>query len=366
MKIIQILPNICAGDAVSDDCLAIDEIIGNIGCDTEIYAETIIGDRAKLKAKHITKLPKIKEDDILIYHCSIGWKHSSIIKNAPCYKIMRYHNITPPKFFESYHKELYQLTTQGYEELYCFKDIINRCIADSQYNKENLIGMGYLCDIDVITVIVPFKKYDQQANNDIINEYSMVKRDKFLFTGRVAPNKKIEDIIIAFYNYKTYINGNSILFLAGSFSKNDMYYNKLMFIINKLKLEDVHFLGHISFYDLLAYYRLADVYLCMSEHEGFCVPLLEAMYFDIPIIAYNSTAIPYTLGQSGIILKKKDYNLIAEVMYQIVSNKNLKDNLILRQKMRLKEFDYEVISKKFESLMIDLVSNTSRKGGTSI
>ena len=119
-----------------------------------------------------------------------------------------------------------------------------------------------------------------------------------LFTGRVVPNKKQEDVIEAFYYYKRFIQPKSRLILVGSFAGIDKYHDQLEAYVNKLGLEDVIFTGQIKFDEILAYYQLADLFLCMSEHEGFCVPIVEAMYFNVPVIARDTSAIAWTLAGS--------------------------------------------------------------------
>lgn len=104
----------------------------------------------------------------------------------------------------------------------------------------------------------------------------------FIFVGRVAPNKKQEDVIRAFYCYKKYCNPKSRLFIVGSYNGMERYYHRLRRYVGALELDNVVFTGHIPFAQILAYYHLADLFLCMSDHEGFCVPLVEAMYFNLP------------------------------------------------------------------------------------
>ena len=157
-------------------------------------------------------------------------------------------------------------------------------IAVSEYNKQDLIRLGFTCDIEVLPILIPFEDYEKKPNAGVLRRYD----DDYvniLFTGRIVPNKKQEDVIETFYYYKKYINPKSRLILAGSYVDVGKYHEKLELFARKLGLADVIFTGQIRFDEILAYYRLADVFLCMSEHEGFCVPLVEAMYFDVPM--YN-------------------------------------------------------------------------------
>ena len=126
------------------------------------------------------------------------------------------------------------------------------------------------------------------------------------------------------------------------------YYHSLKAFVERLQLEDVYFTGQIKFNEVLAYYHLADVFLCMSEHEGFCVPLAEAMDFRIPIIAYDSSAIGDTLGGSGILLKEKDHRIAAEMADRLMTDQKLREDVIYNQSVRLKDFEHGTIKDQFE------------------
>ena len=181
--------------------------------------------------------------------------------------------------------------------------------------------MGYTCPMKVLPILIRFEDYEQEPDADVIRKYSDGATN-LLFVGRMAPNKKVEDVISAFAYYKEHYDKTARLFLVGSFQETDLYYQYLQKHIKKLGTHDVIFSGHISFQAVLAYYKIADVFLCMSEHEGFCVPLVEAMYFGVPIVAYDSSAIADTLGGAGILLKNKDLKKTASY---------IKDNLYSNQ-----------------------------------
>ena len=178
-----------------------------------------------------------------------------------------------------------------------------------------------------------------------------------VFTGRIAPNKKQEDVIKAFYCYKKYYDSSARLFLVGSYKEDDEYYQKLKEYVWRLGVKDVYFTGHIKFNQILAYYKIADVFLCMSEHEGFCVPLVEAMFFDVPIIAYNSTAIPSTLGGSGILLDDKNPIIAAKMIDILVNDAELRQKVLKNQRERLEDFKYEKIKEQFEQYLNDFINS---------
>lgn len=345
MKIVQVVSTLSYGDAVGNDVLALNNLIKKMGYKTDIYTENT-SKKVKIKTKSINQLKYLKSDDIMIYHLAIGTKFNFQLPEYRCKKILMYHNITPPYFFYGYNNAASLSCLQGLDGLKFLSDKVDYCLAVSEFNKNDLINTGYNMEIDVLPILIPFDDYKEQPNYKLIKKYN----DNFiniLFVGRVVPNKKHQDIIASFYYYKKYINQNSRLIFVGSYDENDLYYKKLQQFIKDLTLEDVIFTGSILFKDILSYYHLADVFVCMSEHEGFCVPLVEAMYFDIPIIAYDSCAVPETLGDSGVIVKDKNFMEIAELINRVVIDVKLRNKIIENQKNRLMDFSNQNIENMF-------------------
>lgn len=347
MRIIQLLPTISYGDAVSNDVLAIRNLLIESGYSTEIYAENIDKRLSPNIVNPIKKLKKMSKNDIIIYHLSTGTKLNYKMGTFLARKIVIYHNITPSHFFCGYSSELEQLCREGLMETEYLNDKVEYVLADSSFNKEELVKMGYKINIDVLPIIIPFEDYDKNPNDNILNKYKDDGYTNILFTGRMAPNKKQEDVIKAFYYYHNYINKKSRLFLVGSCNGLENYDKQLKRYVKLLELDDVIFTGHVKFDEILAYYKIADLFLCMSEHEGFCVPLVEAMCFEIPIIAYDNCAIGETLGGGGILLKEKDPIITAELINRILKDTDLKSRIIMNQKERLEYFSNKRVKKLF-------------------
>lgn len=353
-KIIQLLPSISNGDAVSNDVLQMDVFFKGIGLKSYIIAENI---HPKISSKVICSKNVTNDfykDSILIYHMAIGWDYATILPEIDAYKkIMRYHNITPQNFFLKFNYDLFKITQLGRQQLSDFKNTFDLAIADSDYNRYELEEIGYNNTI-TLPILVNFNDYDNPPDQKVLELYDD-EQTNIVFVGRVAPNKKQEDVIKSFYYYKKYINTSSRLFLVGSYQGMENYYNVLVKYIRALNLTDVFFTGHISFAEVLAYYRIADAFLCMSEHEGFCVPLLESMYLKIPVLAYHSTAIPYTMGDSGIIFTEKNHPLIAEMINSIITNNEFKQQIITRQLRRLEDFDKKTLQNRFYDYLKEFI-----------
>jgi glycosyltransferase involved in cell wall biosynthesis len=350
LKIVQLLPVISYGDAVGNDTLALDDLLKSMGYKTSIYAESI----DERVAEHhpilpVKKLPKLNEDDVLIYHLCVGFSFYKKLHKLKCRKIAIYHNVTPAFFFKEYSLLYYHACKQGIDEVKQLKGVFDYCLADSEYNRKDLISHGYRCPIDIRPILVPFDDYNKTPDKVILDRYNDGKTN-ILYIGRVAPNKRHEDIIAAFSCYKKYYDTDARLFLVGD-NVIALYQSRLDEYVKKLGVKDVYFTGKVSFNEILAYYKVSDVFLCMSEHEGFCVPLIEAMYFDIPVIAYSCAAVPETMSGAGVLLQEKDPLETAGVINKAVTDTTLRSEIIKGQQKRLTDFSYEKTSALFLSYL---------------
>lgn len=350
MRVVQMLPTLAYGDAIGNNVIAIKNTLINSGYKTEIYAKNI---DKRMKDPSVYPASKYCDDEnnLIIYHLSTGDELNEKLLHYKAKVIIIYHNITPYEYFKGYDSKSLNLCKNGLEQAKLLHNRPIMCICVSEYNRECLIDMGYSCPIEVLPLIIKFDDYNKKPSDNILSKYKNESIKNILFVGRIVPNKKIENIILSFYLYNNYINSNSRLFIVGNYSPDDLYYKKLMHYINKLQAQNIYFTGHIPFNDVLAYYNLASLFLCLSEHEGFCVPLVEAMYFGKPIVAYNSTAVGETLGGSGILLNDNDPRVVAESMNLVLSNKALQKDIVDSERDRLKYFDNDTIKDKFMEII---------------
>lgn len=345
MRVVQLLPTISFGDAVSNDALALRRVIAEMGYDTVIFAENI-DPRIGKQALHVRELKGLKPEDVLLYHLSTGTDLNFRLGEFHCTKVMIYHNITPPDFFRPYNAAAAALTEYGLEGLKALRGQVDFCMADSAFNAAELQAAGYDCESFVRPILIPFEDYAQKPDGAFLQKLTKDGYTNLLFVGRIAPNKRQEHLIRTFYHFKKR-NPKSRLILAGSPTGMESYDLRLKDYVQRLELEDVLFTGQIKFSEILACYRAADVFLCMSAHEGFCVPLAEAMYFDVPIIARNRCAVPDTLGGSGLLLEKDDPLEAALLTERLVQDETLRTAVLAGQRERLKDFAYEKIRALF-------------------
>jgi L-malate glycosyltransferase len=354
MLINQMLPSFSLDDAIGNEALEIQGILRSWGYESNIYAADIHPKLSNI-AKNYADYKEISApENILFFHFAIGSYVSKFAETLPDKKIIIYHNITPPHFFAGFSDTLTHLVGSGRTELTGFSNAAKLALGDSEFNRMELEELGFK-KTGVLPIPIDFKKYDQQPDQNIINKFD----DDYInliFVGRIVPNKKQEDIINIFNYFSKYIEPHSRLFLVGPYNGMETYHVHLKKLIKKLNLKNVYITGHVSFNELIAYYRLANVFISMSEHEGFCVPLLESMFFGIPIIAYNSAAIPYTLNGSGILVNEKNYEEIAEMMHLLITEKNFRDRIIERQRLQLRQFDKSKIEAILKSYIDSVIA----------
>jgi len=351
MEINQFIPSLTPGDAASNDALAIRAILRKNGFKSNIYAK-FIHPRMLWYARPYF-LYRGNRQNISIYHFAIGGlQFSDFILKLPDIKILRYHNITPPEYFEKYDSKLSFICRKGLIELKGFKRHFVLGMGDSSFNCLAMEHEG-IGKTEVLPVLIDFSKYaeyDKELNRKLGGSDSK----KIIFVGRIAPNKKQEDLIRVFDHYHRKFNPNSTLYLIGQ-KQIAPYVHELEELVTTLGLSDtVVFTGKVSDKEVNTYYRNADVFVCLSEHEGFCVPLVESMFFNIPIIAYESSAIKDTLGEAGILLQEKDAESIAKLIVRVTEDSSFREEIIKRQKKRLPVFQSDCIEQKLMKIIHEI------------
>lgn len=356
MRIVQLLPSAAFGDAVGNNALAIQTILRESGYETGLYALDIDKRLPKGAVLPLKKMGHLGKEDILLYHMAIGSELNDRLPSFGGRLVVQYHNITPAKFFLPYDFNSYSICAWGRRQLRAMAGQPSLCIAVSDYNKQDLREAGFTCPIEVCPILIPFEDYDKAPNQAVLDRY----RDDWvnlIFVGRVAPHKHQEDIIRAFAWYKKHLNPKSRLFLVGS-GNTERYNQRLSAYVEALGVQDVIFPGHIKFDEILAYYHLADVFVCMSEHEGFCVPLAEAMHFQVPIVARATSAIPGTLDGSGVLLPDNDPVRAALAIHHLVQDKALRAQVIESQNCRLQDFQYEAVKARLLKILQTFASQS--------
>lgn len=355
MDIVQIVTELIYGDAIGNDVLAIDRLLKGLHIKTKVYCLRIDKRIPDGVAEHCDHFPSLREPDIILYHYAGAEFLRELIEKQHCRKIMVYHNWTPASFFVNWQNDMAVNMRKSQQELLAMCNDFELCIADSEFNRRGLLRAGYRCPVIVLPIIVQWEDYDQTPDEGVLQQFAGDGWTNILFVGRIVPNKSQEDVIRSFACYQKMYNQKSRLFLVGNPTTTERYDASLKKYVETIGAKNVYFTGHIDFPAILSYYHLADLFLCMSEHEGFCVPILEAMKFKVPIIAYDSCAVPETLGGAGIVVEEKDERLIAKLIDSVVRDKDLASYLRRKEELRLMDFSYESMRQKYQDVFDSII-----------
>ena len=324
------------GDAVTGDMLEIQRVLKHAGYRSEIYASHIA---AGLKGK-IKPLDSYAGDAsaLLIVHHSMGFDRIEQIVRLPDRKILKYHNITPPEMLADNHARLY--AAKGRLQLAEYRQHVELGLGDSGYNRQELVDLGYRYT-DMLPIFFRPGALGEESSDTSLAR-ALKSTFNLLFVGRVTPNKKQLDLVRIFDEYVRAHNAGSRLLLVGSWEGSEQYRDEILAEIAARGLSKVVSLtGKVSASQLATYYRCSHALVCASEHEGFCVPLLEAMSFDLPVIAYAAAAVPETLGSGGILVDSKEPDLWCAVIEELRQNQRFRSDVLVRQRERLCEMHLE-------------------------
>ena len=333
LRIDQFLPQLRPGDALGNHALAMRKVLEAFG-PSDIFVEQADPSLRRLVKDYRQYVPA--SDSAVVYHAAIGSLMAQHLLNLNTRIILDYHNVTPAHFLAPYDIRATSLALTGRIEISQFAKRAVLAIGHSDYSLSELHGMGFE-EIAKVPVLGDLGSYDTEPNESLLRKLRAGKKGTdLLFVGRISPHKRQEDVIKVFIAYKQYFDPGARLFLVGGGS-SERYSTALEDFIARMGVEDVELTGPIPTTDLHSHYRNADVFVSMSEHEGFCVPLLEAMRFEIPIIAFASTAIPETLGDAGVLFQVKRYEQIAAMIHLIQSEERIRGRLITKGSQRFSE-----------------------------
>jgi glycosyltransferase involved in cell wall biosynthesis len=276
-------------------------------------------------------------DDIVLLHLSIGSPVNTLFRSLPCRKVILYHNVTPSHYFDLVNKQTAVNLARGREQVRALAGCADVVLADSAFNAGELEQDGYR-DVKVLPLVLDLERLRGPSDPRVRKKHSD-GRTNILFVGRCVPNKRIEDVLTAYAYYNHYVDGDSRLIHVGSFAGSERYYYLMLSRARELGLDDVTFAGSVPQDQLNAYYDCAHVFLCMSEHEGFCIPLIEAMVKDIPVLAYGAAAVPETLAGSGVVVREKQYEAIAEMLGKLRHDGAFRESVLQTQRRRIAEYE---------------------------
>jgi glycosyltransferase involved in cell wall biosynthesis len=323
-----------AGDAITDQTLLIRRWLRASGYESDIFTEHCRPEMEN-EVRPVSSYKRRRGEDLVIYHHAIGADIANRLLQLEIPTILIYHNITPPGYFSQSDPAISNQLSEGRKQLLALTNQTILALGDSDFNELELKEAGY-SNTGVLPIVLDPEKYTVAPDPGVMARFDDGGKN-LLFLGRLAPNKKQEDLMKLLHYYRR-IEPDARLILVGSALLGN-YSNWLQDFAYTLDLEDqVVFTGHVSQAEMVAYFKVADLYVSMSEHEGFGKPLIESMYFDLPVLAYDSTAVPYTMGDAGVLFKHKDYEALAEVVDILIKDEDIRQSVLRGQKRRVQDY----------------------------
>lgn len=351
MVIEQFLSGFHYGDAIGNSVLRFHKYLTEKGVISRIVAVTIDDE----VSEYCIPFNKYTDDPeaIKIYHYAISSPLNDYFLKSGGKNILIYHNITPSEYFRGFSDELVELTEKGRKELASFSDVFALVIADSEFNALELRQLGF-GNIRTFPIMISRGEYESEFSKSYMEMFNDARKN-VVFVGRVSPNKKIEDLIKFISVYKKLISDEIRLVIAGNLKSVPYYFSSLLTLKDDLGLgiNDIFFTGHIPFSELLAVYRSADIFLSMSEHEGFCLPLIESSFFRIPVLAFDAGAVEETLDGSGIVFRTKNMEEIAVLAEKVMNDVDIRRSLQISSGNRSERFEKDSDPGKLLKLILE-------------
>jgi glycosyltransferase involved in cell wall biosynthesis len=325
-------------DAISNEAVEFRDIFRGQGYNSNIFSESrnVLKSLRKEVRDASECAASVSPDDLVLLHLSIGSTVNETFRHLPCRKAILYHNITPDHYFSFISTQTAAHLKNGRNQAANLAGVADINMADSHFNAKELAEMGYK-DVKVLPIVMNVDTITRDIDDRTANRYNDGHHN-ILFVGRCTPNKKIEDLIRVFAFYQKTIEPRSRLIHVGSAAGTERYQALLSSMVKDLNLRQVVFAGSVPQPVLNACYQQAHAFLCMSEHEGFCIPLMEAMMHKLPVVAHASAAIPETLDGCGILLDERQFDVAAEVLHRVITDDALRMAVIADQNKRLDRY----------------------------
>jgi len=347
----QLLPVFAGGDAIGHHVLHTRRVLREAGFESEIFVEEA-HPAVRRHARHYREL-RPRPGDRLLYHLSTGSPMAAFLAEQEQPVLVYYHNITPASFFARWEPVAAANVARAREELRKLASVTRLAMANSEYSARELRDEGY-AEAVVVPVMVDFADLDAEPDAVATTRLRRAAErggSRWLFVGRLAPNKCQHDVIGAFAAYRALFDPAARLCLVGG-TTSPAYRRALVQLADELGVgAAVELPDTVPFPELLAEYRAADVFVSLSEHEGFCVPLLEAMHCGVPVVARGTSAVPETVGDAGLVLPEggtgKDPVVVATAVRRVLHDAGLRARLVAAGRERVARYSLAETGRRF-------------------
>jgi L-malate glycosyltransferase len=328
----QFIPVLDPGDAASNHTLQVQLLLHDLGVASDIYTEQThptLADRTRPYESH--------GGGPVLYQFAIGSKMADALLGGTGPLALNHHNVTPPEFFERWDPPLVHGTNWGLHQLDQLSARVDLAIAVSEYNAQALRRNGFRSP-RVAPILLDPTLFVRSVDDDRVRALQAGSADRaWLFVGRLVPNKAQHRLIAALAAYRRVFDPTAVLWLVGGAS-SPRYERALRDYVTALGLDDaVEFTGAVGPDELGARYRAAAVFVCASEHEGFCVPVLEAMHSELAVVAVDAAAVAETVGTGGLVVPEHSPLVLAGAVHAVLGDPLRRRALVANGLQRLEQ-----------------------------
>ena len=353
MVVHQLLPEFRYGDAMGHAAVGFRALLRSLGHGGEVYAARVAPGWSSL-VRPASRL-RVQPDDVVLYHHGIASELSGLVLHLPCRKGVVFHNVTPARFYPG--TALAPALTAGRAQLAGMAGLVDLAVGVSRYNARELEVAGHR-GARVVPLFVEPHRFDPERADPVMAQDLRGGGPHVVSVSRVVPHKRVEDLL-ALHAELRRVAPDARLTVVGAYAAGSRAFRALARAAKEL--EGVRLLGHVSHAELVAAYRSADVYVSMSEHEGFGVPLVEAMASDVPVLAFGAAAVPETMGGAGICFDEKRFGFLAELVHGLASDQELRHRLVEGQRRRVLELSFEASAQALHDALATLPAPRTRR-----
>ncbi|HEY6622249.1 MAG TPA: glycosyltransferase family 4 protein [Acidimicrobiales bacterium] len=348
----QFVPALLPRDATGDHTLALREALRAQGWQSDIYVEAA-HDELQSEATYFEEYTRrSRPGDILVYQASTGSPVAEYLLGRPETLVLDYHNITPASFYAPWEPHTAEKVTEARRQVAALAPRAALGVAHSQFSAAELASFGCPSTV-VVPILVSVGQWSQTPDPETAAAFAS-RADGgtvVLFVGRLSPNKAQHELVQALWLYRRWYDPRARLLLVGP-AISGGYADAVVDLAAELGLAGAVVHGeHLTSAELAAWYGAAHVFVCLSDHEGFCIPLLEAMQFDLPIVAFAAGAVPETVGPAGVLLEVKRPSVVAAAIDRVRSDAGLAGSLVALGRRRLSDFEADRTRNRFVEVL---------------
>ncbi len=355
VRIDQVVPSLASRDAIGGHVIQLRDLLRSRGYQSDIYFGNASPDRLAFGFPVSRLGDPPSTGRVLLYQLSIGSGVADIFRGRSERKFVNYHNITPADLLEAWVPAVGEEVRWGRAQLRDLAPVTEFAIADSNFNERELQAAGYR-STTTVPLLIDLDGFAGSPDRALSARLADEKADggaDLLFVGKVSPHKGQHDLVKALAAYRRLYDPKARLRLIGG-AISDEYRIAVERFADQLDLLDaVEVAGSVTHEELIAYYDASDAFVCLSNHEGFCVPLLEAMYHQLPIVAYTNTAVPETVQGAGLVLPNKEPARVAAAIDRVIKDPALRSLLARAATERISSFDLPRVRDRFASALED-------------